>query len=69
LLDQYESLTHHYAELQSSSIAHNDVEENERLAMMNEKYARLEEEYNHVVQQLQNSPNSVQSRKEYEEFK
>jgi hypothetical protein len=66
LLDQYESLTHHYAELQSSSIAHNDVEENERLAMMNEKYARLEEEYNHVVQQLQNSPNSVQSRKEYE---
>jgi hypothetical protein len=41
LLEEYESLSHHYAELQSSSMAHNDIDENERIAMMNEKYARL----------------------------
>jgi hypothetical protein len=33
--------------------------------MMNEKYARLEAEYNHVVQQLQELPNSMQSRQEH----
>ena len=59
LLEEYESLSHHYAELQSSSIAQNDVDDNERIAMMNEKYARLEAEYNHVVQQLQESPASM----------
>lgn len=36
--------------------------------MMNEKYARLEAEYNHVVQQFQNTPNSIQSRQEHEDL-
>ena len=40
-------------------MAHNDLDENERIAMMNEKYVRLEAEYNHVVQQLQESPASI----------
>lgn len=53
LLEQYESLSHHYAELQSGSMANNDMDENERIAMMNEKYSRLEAEYNHVAQEYQ----------------
>ena len=32
------------------------MDENDRLGMMNEKYAQLEAEYNNVVQQLQNAP-------------
>lgn len=28
LLEQYESLSHHYAELQSSSMAHNELDQN-----------------------------------------
>lgn len=68
LLQEYESLSHHYAELQSSSMAHNDMDESERLAMMNEKYARLEAEYSHVVQQLQDAPSSMQSRQEHEDL-
>lgn len=49
-------------------MAQNDLDENERLAMMNEKYARLEAEYNHVVEQLQSSPNSMPSRQEHEDL-
>lgn len=44
------------------------MDENERVAMMNEKYARLQAEYNHVVQQLQNTPNSMQSRQQHEDL-
>lgn len=36
--------------------------------MMNEKYARLQAQYNHVVQQLQNTPNSMQSRQQHEDL-
>jgi uncharacterized protein (DUF3084 family) len=36
--------------------------------MMNEKYARLEAEYSHVVQQLQDAPSSMQSRQEHEDL-
>jgi lipid II:glycine glycyltransferase (peptidoglycan interpeptide bridge formation enzyme) len=49
-------------------MAHNDMDESERLAMMNEKYARLEAEYSHVVQQLQDAPSSMQSRQEHEDL-
>lgn len=31
-------------------MAHNDMDENDRVAMMNEKYSQLENEYNNVVQ-------------------
>lgn len=68
MLEQYESLSHHYAELQSSSMAHNDMDENDRVAMMNEKYSRLEAEYNHVVQELQNGENAMQIREEHEDL-
>lgn len=49
-------------------MAHNDIDENERLSMMNEKYSRLEAEYNHVVQELQNSQNAMQLREEHEDL-
>jgi alpha-L-fucosidase len=49
-------------------MAHNDMDENERLAMMNEKYSRLEAEYNHVVQELQGSEEGIKIREEHEEL-
>jgi hypothetical protein len=46
-------------------MAHNDLDENERVGMMNEKYARLEAEYNHVVQELQGAQSGMQLREEH----
>lgn len=43
-------------------MAHNEMDENDRIAMMNEKYSQLENEYNAVVQELQNSQNVLQVR-------
>jgi uncharacterized protein (DUF3084 family) len=36
--------------------------------MMNQKYAQLEAEYNNVVEQLQNSSNTLQARQENEDL-
>ena len=54
-------------------MAHNDMDDNERISMMNEKYSRLEAEYNHVVQglqsgELQSGEEAMKIREEHEEL-